>query len=88
MRFDPPKTNNGEEVIVGRMLKGNVRRLDASWRIRQIDEHRSELKLELLIVPKLPLPDSLVVSEERYAAFKAVEGMRTEAEKRHGKENK
>lgn len=88
VRFDPPKTKDGEEIIVGRMLQGNVKRLDATWRIRHIDDQTSELRLELLIVPKLPLPDSLVISEERYAAFKAVEGMRTEAEKRHGQASK
>jgi len=88
VRVEPPKIKDGEEIIEGRMLQGNVKRLDATWRIKHIDEKSSELKLELSIVPKLPLPDSLVVSEERYAAFKGVEGIRKEAEKRHGQGTK
>jgi ribosome-associated toxin RatA of RatAB toxin-antitoxin module len=84
VRFDPPKLQGGEELIVGRMLKGNVKRLDATWRIRRVDDQNSELKLELLIVPRLPVPSSLILSEQRGAAARGVEGVRTEAEKRHG----
>jgi ribosome-associated toxin RatA of RatAB toxin-antitoxin module len=82
VRFDPPKSVNGEDVIQGRMIKGNVDRLDAKWRIKKIDAHNTQLHLELLIVPKLPVPGSLVTGEVAYAADEAVMGSRNRAEKK------
>jgi hypothetical protein len=74
VRFEPPKQVNGSEVVEGHMIKGNVKRLDA--------DVSTQVVLELLIVPDLPVPDALVVPEVRFAAAKAVEGSRDEAEKR------
>ena len=82
VRFDPPKQVGNDVVIRSKMLKGNVKRLDANWRIKTIDEHRSELALELTIVPDIPVPNSLVMPEVRFAAAKAVSGTRDEAERR------
>jgi len=82
VRFDPPKANGGDEIITGKMVKGNVKRLDATWRIKRLDDARTELTLELLIVPELPVPEGLRMSELRFAAFKAVSGTRDEAERR------
>lgn len=82
VRFDPPKTEGTDEVIRGRMVKGNVKRLDSTWRVRKVDETTAELVLELLIVPDVPAPRSLVVSEVRRAAMRAVSGARAEAERR------
>ena len=81
VRFDPPKTlNDDEEVIAATMVKGNVKRLDATWRIKKIDADNTQLNLELLIVPKLPVPGSLVTGEVAYAADEAVTGSRNRAE--------
>jgi len=85
VRFDPPKQVGNDLVITSKMLKGNVKRLDANWRIKQLDEQRSELALELTIVPDIPVPDSLVMPEVRYAAAKAVSGSRDEAERRRAR---
>ena len=82
VRFEPVKLQNGTEVVVGHMIKGNVKRLDATWRLKKIDDLTTQVVLELLIVPDMPVPDSLVVPEVRFAAAKAVEGSRDEAEKR------
>ena len=82
VRFEPVKEVNGSEVVVGHMIKGNVKRLDATWRLKKLDDASTQVVLELLIVPDMPVPDSLVVPEVRYAAAKAVEGSRDEAEKR------
>ena len=82
LRFDPPKLVGNDVVIQSKMLKGNVKRLDANWRIKTIDDQRSELALELTIVPDIPIPDSLVMGEVRFAAAKAVSGTRDEAERR------
>lgn len=82
VRFDPPKTEGENDIITGTMVKGNVKRLDAVWRIKKLDAQRTELTLELLIVPDMPVPASLVRSELRGAAAKAVSGTRDEAERR------
>ena len=82
VRFEPVKEVNGTDVVVGHMIKGNVKRLDATWRMKKLDDSSTQVQLELLIVPDMPVPDSLVVPEVRYAAAKAVEGSRDEAEKR------
>lgn len=82
VRFEPVTQVNGADVIIGHMIKGNVKRLDATWRLRKIDDQSTRVALELLIVPDMPVPGSLVVPEVRFAAAKAVEGSRDEAEKR------
>nr|PZN27900.1 MAG: hypothetical protein DIU78_03985 [Pseudomonadota bacterium] len=82
VRFDPPKTVGNQQVITGKMLKGNVKHLDAVWRIRKLDTERTELTLELAIVPGFPMPDSVVMPELRQAAARAVTGTRDEAERR------
>jgi ribosome-associated toxin RatA of RatAB toxin-antitoxin module len=82
IRFEPPQRVGNEEIVRGKLIKGNVKRLDAIWRIRQVDDKNSELDLELFIVPDMPAPRSLVLSEERGAAAKAVTDTRKEAERR------
>ncbi len=82
VRFDQPQRQQNTEIVRAKMLKGNVKRLDAVWRIRQVDDKNSELELELLIVPDMPVPKSLVISEARGAAAKAVSDTRKEAERR------
>ena len=82
VRFSPPEIQGNQEVIRGRLVKGNVKRLDAVWRIEKVDDKTSVLSLELLIVPELPAPKSLLSSELKKAAGRAVNGARNEAEER------
>jgi ribosome-associated toxin RatA of RatAB toxin-antitoxin module len=83
VRFEPLKqVGPDQQVLVGKMVKGNVKRLDAIWRLHRLNDQSTELKLELTIVPDLPVPDSVVLPEVRYAAAKAVSGTRDEAERR------
>jgi ribosome-associated toxin RatA of RatAB toxin-antitoxin module len=82
VRFEPLKQVGQDQVLIGKMVKGNVKRLDASWRLHRLDDQSTELRLELLIVPDLPVPEAVVLPEVRYAAAKAVSGTRDEAERR------
>ena len=82
IRFDAPKKVGDTEVVSGRMLKGNVSQLSAKWTLRPTTDNSTALQLEFLVVPKLPVPDSLLSNEARSAAFKAVSGMKGEALKR------
>lgn len=88
VRFEPFKTVDGEERLEGHMREGNVRRLDALWRLKKIDEVNTQLNLELLIVPKLPVPGSLVTKQAAYAADEAVMGSRNRAEKHWARRKK
>ena len=81
VRFDPPTKVGDAEVVTGRMIKGNVDKLNAKWTMRKTDEGTS-LQLEFLVVPTIPVPDSLLANEARSAAAKAVNGMKGEALKR------
>ena len=82
IRFDPPRREGDTEVVKGKLIKGNVDQLSAKWQLRPAADNSTELKLECLVVPKVPVPDSLLSNEARSAAFKAVTGMKGEALKR------
>jgi ribosome-associated toxin RatA of RatAB toxin-antitoxin module len=90
VRFEPMTTVDGVDTLVGHKLEekedgkktGNVKRLDATWRLTKLDDSTTQVELELVIVPGLPVPKGVVESEVRFAAAKAVEGSRNEAEKR------
>jgi hypothetical protein len=84
IRFDAPQKVGDTEVVSGRMLKGNVSQLNAKWTMKRAADNSTELQLEFLIVPTIPVPDSLLKDEARSAAAKAVKGMRGEAQKRAG----
>lgn len=82
IRFDAPKMVGDTEIVSGQMIKGNVDKLSAKWKLRRTADNDTELQLEFLVVPKLPVPDSLLSNEARSAAYKAVSGMKGEALKR------
>lgn len=86
VRFEPvKKQGDGDELIVGHMVTGNVKKLDAWVRLKKIDEQNTQLNIELLIVPDLPVPGSLVTPEVAYAADQAVTGLRNHSEKINAK---
>jgi ribosome-associated toxin RatA of RatAB toxin-antitoxin module len=86
-RFEQPtKEGTNGERIEGKMVEGNVDDLRAIWHLRPVDDTHTILKLELLIVPKLPLPGSVVTPELEYAADQAVVSARTKAESKAGDE--
>ena len=80
-RFGPPAPEGTGERIEGKMEgQGNVNELRAVWRLIPVDANRTIVKLELLIVPKLPLPGSVVTPELEFAADQAVSAVRDRAE--------
>jgi hypothetical protein len=84
IRFDPPKPNpTGDDfVVTGKLIQGNVKRLDARYHISKIDAQNTRLDLQLLIVPDwvIPVPNRLATSEAAYAASRAVLGLRNASE--------
>jgi hypothetical protein len=81
--FEPIKRTEAGDVIVARMLRGNVKRLDARWKLSKIDDQNTKVELEVLLVPDwpLPVPNSLVTEEAMNAAEQAVDGHRKAAER-------
>jgi ribosome-associated toxin RatA of RatAB toxin-antitoxin module len=82
VRFEPVAEVNGTRILKAHMLNGNVERLDATWHIKRIDDATTELSLEMLILPTIPFPGSLITPELQSAADKAVSGSRKLAESR------
>lgn len=83
-RFEPPvKEGTNGERIEGRMVEGNVDDLRAVWHLRPVDDKHTILRCELLIVPKLPLPASVVTPELEFAADQAVTATRDRSETKH-----
>jgi len=80
VRFDEPKSDGDVTTVSAHLVKGNVKRLDAFWHLKKTGNARTELVLELLIIPDLPVPEALVVPEVRDAAGTAVTGVRDEVE--------
>lgn len=82
-RFDAPvKDGEKSERIEGRMIDGNVDDMRTTFRLRAVDDTHTVLKCEVLIVPKLPLPGSMVTPELAFAADQAVTGIRGKAEQK------
>lgn len=80
-RFSPAAKEGGGERIEGRMAdQGNVDDMRAIWHLTPIDETHTLLKIEILIVPKLPLPGSVVTPELEFASDQAVSAARDRAE--------
>jgi ribosome-associated toxin RatA of RatAB toxin-antitoxin module len=70
------------ETHASRFLDGNVDDFVAIWRLRKIDDAHTEMSLEIFLEPSLPLPDSLINSENVGGAFDGVVAMRTRIEGR------
>lgn len=84
VRFQPAVRRGNSTLIEGRMIKGNVKRLDVTWRIERVEDKWTHLAAELLIDISLPAPESAVLKTVKRAAAQAVKGARQEAETRRG----
>ncbi|MRG90665.1 SRPBCC family protein [Polyangium spumosum] len=67
----------GVETYDVAMLEGNVKDFRAVWRLRSIDAGHTELELEVFLLPRLPLPASLLNAENLKGASKGVVAMRS-----------
>ena len=82
-RFPPPVPEGpGERIEAHRNGDANVEDFRATWHLYPVDDNHSLLKLELLMVPKLPLPGGLLTPHFQMAASAAVKACRDRAEAR------
>ena len=66
--------------IVGKMKKGNLEAFDGQWKLHPCGPKRTILRLELFLIPKVPVPSSWIAPELEWAAKKGVTGVRDIAE--------
>jgi ribosome-associated toxin RatA of RatAB toxin-antitoxin module len=72
-----PKPNEGEtRIIEGKMVEGNMEVFMARWEVTPIDANRTLVAFQLLMDPKLPLPDSFVSTENETATKKTIRALR------------
>ena len=72
-----PRPNEGDtRVIEGKMVDGNMDAMMARWEVTPIDANRTLVAFQLLMDPKLPLPDSFVSSENEIATRKTIRALR------------
>ncbi len=70
----------GWAMVEGWYVKGNIGRGNAAWTLHALDNESTLLTFDLLVVPSMPLPQSLIDQGLRNAAGAAVEAIRDRAE--------
>ncbi len=80
-RFSGPSAygTRGKRVR-GVMRKGNLEAFDGEWRLHPCSAKRTILRLELYLIPKVPVPSSWITPELMWAADKGVTAVRDLAE--------
>ena len=72
-----PKANVGKtQVIEAKMVQGNMDAMFARWELTAVDTARTMVAFQLLMDPKVPLPASLVQSENEKATQKTIRALR------------
>ncbi len=70
----------GWAMVEGWYVKGNIGRGNAAWTLHAVDNERTLLTFDLLVVPNIPLPRSMLDRGLQMAAGAAVEAIRDRAE--------
>ncbi len=82
MRFGPvTPTGPGAERLEGSYVRGNLKTANVIYTLTSVDARRTILRMDLLVLPNMTAPQSVVDEELRDAAATAVEGMRDRAER-------
>ena len=72
-----PKPNAGSmQVIEAKMVQGNMDAMFARWEMTPVDAKHTLVAFQLLMDPKVPLPASLVQSENEKATQKTIRALR------------
>lgn len=83
MRFGPVTPIAKDlERLEGRYVRGNLRASNVVYEVTRVDARRTILRMDLLVMPNMAVPQSAVDEELRDAAATATEGMRDRAERR------
>lgn len=72
-----PAANKGEtRVIRAKMMSGNMSAMEAVWELTPVDATRTMVAFQLVMDPKLPLPDSFITDQNVKAAKKTIKALR------------
>ncbi len=83
MRFSPVRALGPDsERVEGRYVRGNLKDANVIFTMKSVDARRTLLTIDLLVLPNMAVPQSMVDEELRDAAAIAVEAMREKAEGR------
>jgi ribosome-associated toxin RatA of RatAB toxin-antitoxin module len=63
-------------VIEAKMVQGNMDAMFARWELTPVDSTHTLVAFQLLMDPKVPLPASLVQSENEKATQKTIRALR------------
>jgi ribosome-associated toxin RatA of RatAB toxin-antitoxin module len=81
LRFGAPVQVGGAQVLHGEFVSGNVSRMEIVYRLEALGPDRTRLTFEMLVVPRWPLPGSLVTDEVVGAAAHVANNLRKESER-------
>jgi hypothetical protein len=70
----------GWAIVEGFYTKGNLKKANAAWTLRRIDDTTTLVQFDLLVLPLVPAPEALVDEELRDAAVQAVDNIRDRAQ--------
>lgn len=83
MRFAPVVgVGTGTERLEGRYVRGNLKTSSVLYTLTQVDARRTILRMDLLVLPNMVVPQSVIDEELRDAAGTAAEAMRDRAERK------
>jgi hypothetical protein len=80
IEIEKPTVVDGAEIYRSRFISGNVRDLQAIWRIEKIDADKTRLSLEVFLRPKMPLPKRLINAENLEGSARAIAAIRARVE--------
>lgn len=76
LKLRPKKTDGTTQVIEGTMTKGNVKLFQALWEVTPQADGRTLVALQMIVDPDLPVPSSILTSENQKSARKAMRALR------------
>ncbi|MBK8217466.1 MAG: hypothetical protein IPK71_27380 [Myxococcales bacterium] len=83
MRFSPVQgVGTGVEHHEGRYVRGNLKNASVLYTLTKVDDKRTILRMDLLVLPNMAVPQAVLDEELRDAAAVAAEGMRDRAERK------
>ncbi|AUX21958.1 hypothetical protein SOCEGT47_024560 [Sorangium cellulosum] len=80
IEIQKPVLADGAETYSSRFISGNVRDLQAVWRLERIDAGSTRVSLEVFLRPKLPLPKRLINAENMEGSARALAALRARVE--------
>jgi hypothetical protein len=72
----------GIEHHEGRYVRGNLKNASVLYTLTKVDDKRTILRMDLLVLPNMAVPQAVIDEELRDAAAVAAEGMRDRAERK------